>query len=223
MLGTLATEMQPLDCPDFEYEAHPNHRDILPARANDIVQQLRRDREFGLAQMRDSRRTHKHLFHDLTPPLFRYYAGNYRGSNFRCLRHYEVGIEGDLRVGSAPDRVHDLMDQTKNLIKEGIEAIDLAFQQPDSQIAPTQKLKYLIMFAARIFTQFLTIHPYANGNGHTARFIVWAMLGRYGFWPERWPIDPGPKSREYDDAIKAHRSQDFDQLHVYLLRQLIAN
>jgi Fic family protein len=43
-----------------------------------------------------------------------------------------------------------------------------------------------------MFLAFVTIHPYANGNGHAARLVVWALLLRYGFQPTGWPVDPRP-------------------------------
>jgi len=69
-------------------------------------------------------------------------------------------------------------------------ALDGAHKLPNAHLPREQKLAYAVIFACSIFVTFLQIHPYANGNGHAARLVVWAILGRYGYWPKSWPIEP---------------------------------
>jgi len=77
-----------------------------------------------------------------------------------------------------------------------------------------------VRIAARLFCDFLTIHPYANGNGHTGRFLVWLVLGRFGYWPKKWHLHPRPNLPGYDysKAIADARSGSPEALEemIYL-------
>ena len=56
------------------------------------------------------------------------------------------------------------------------------------------KLYTAVVVACRAHAWFVHIHPYANGNGHMGRLLVVAILGRYGYWLQKWTIDPNPSS-----------------------------
>jgi Fic family protein len=66
----------------------------------------------------------------------------------------------------------------------------------------TAKFLALVQVTAKLFSRFLAIHPYANGNGHAARFLAIAILHRYGYWPAKFPVEPRPSGSEYSEAIK---------------------
>ena len=83
--------------------------------------------------------------------------------------------------------------------------LDKSFAVPDAVVSQKEKLYNAVVIAARAFQELLTIHPYANGNGHVARFLVWLLLGRYGYWPNSWTIDPRPNVLNYSAAISGHR------------------
>ena len=103
----------------------------------------------------------------------------------------------------------------------GLNALDLANTLPDGQLARHQKLIYTVTFACRVFEIVLRVHPYANGNGHAARFIVWAILGRYGFWPRSWPLDPRPPDPPYSRLISEYRSGNHQPLEEFVIRAVI--
>lgn len=79
---------------------------------------------------------------------------------------------------------------------------------------------HVVALASRVFEALLRIHPYVNGNGHIARLIVWCILGRYGYWPLRWTIDPRPTFPEYTVAIKEYRSGNPDMLERMIMQCL---
>lgn len=192
--------MHPRDCPEWEYSNHPHRARVLPRRCKEQLAALRRGRLDTLAVSRDSRLVHRHLFSELAPRECPYYAGHYRGEPFRCLEYNRVRIANDPRVGEQPGNVVRTMDVLAQIMDQGVAAIDTANQLPNAQVPRRQKVYYLIAFACRVFVEFLRIHPYANGNGHAGRFIIWALLGRYELWPRSWPVDTRPPDPPYSPA-----------------------
>lgn len=84
-------------------------------------------------------------------------------------------------------------------------ALDAAHALPNAQNPPALNFATTLAVACRTLEWFLRIHPYANGNGHAARIIVIAMLGRYGYWPSNWTIEPRPSALPYDAMITQQR------------------
>lgn len=74
------------------------------------------------------------------------------------------------------------------------------------------KLSAFVKLLALYLQQFLTIHPFANGNGHMGRFLVMLQIIRHGYSLGAWPLDDSP---QYGDAISAHR--DGNDVHLRLL------
>ena len=196
-------ENHPPDCPEWEYALHANREVILPRRSTELLIDLARGAVDTRASLLNSRPIHHRLFIELTPPEHTYFAGHYRGEPFRCLRYYRVGVSNDPRVGTSPDAVAYEMKELGKVVRSGIDALD-----KDVGLSRHQRLRYLIVFACRILECFLRIHPYANGNGHVARFSTWCVLGRYGYWPRRWRIEPKPSDPPYTDCIVRYRNGD---------------
>lgn len=213
--------MQPANCPNWEYIQHPKHKVILKRKTIDILVKLRTLQIDSAQSAIDSRAIHQYLFSDLTPENCKYFAGHYRGEDFRCLKSYHVGIKGDWRVGLPPQFVAVRMQQLSETIERGILALDAAHTLPHSKLSQIDKLLNTVTFASLVFEKVLQIHPYANGNGHAARFIVWAILGRYGYWPKRFPIDPRPSDASYIDSIIEYRNGNRQPLEEYLLKCII--
>jgi hypothetical protein len=208
--------MHPLDCPEWEYNGHPN-RGLISVRIADIVFDLRTEAKSTLTVAADTRESHRAVFHDLVPVRYEYYAGHYRGELFRCLRFYSVGIQGDPRVGATPDTVKFLMTELGATIRAALLALDGNVLLPDRE-----KLRYIVVCACQVFVHFLTIHPYANGNGHMGRLVVWSILGRYGHWPNRWTIEPRPPDPPYSELIVRYRNGDREPLERYIVQMLIS-
>ena len=165
----------------------------------------------------DSRPIHDQLFESLTPTGHPYYAGNYRGApEYPCLRVYGVGISTDRMVGTAPQSVRGEMAGLADALQRAIAALDAAEHAKEGRRRPEhERLVNIVAVAARFFHEFLTIHPYANGNGHVARFLVWILLVRYGHVPTAWTIEPRPAAETYSGAIadaRRGRPQDLERL-----------
>jgi fido (protein-threonine AMPylation protein) len=211
--------LHPQDCPAWEYATAANYQNLLRPPTVNTIARLRSGQIETAAAAMDTRSTHGYLFADLTPTDCPYYAGHYRGEDFRCLRYYTVGIPADHRVGVSPGHVEPRMTALGTAINSALAAIDTAAQVPSAVLPTAEKLKYAITFACRAFVEILTTHPYANGNGHAARFLVWAIVGRYGYWPnaDLWPIDPRPPNPSYSQLIAEYRNGNRELLETYVL------
>jgi fido (protein-threonine AMPylation protein) len=208
--------MHPGYCPNWEYANYPNRVQVLQQEAQKILLSLRNGNLDIIKNVTDTREIHSKLFYRLTPPGYNYYAGRYRGEDENCLKHMQVGIPGT-DVGYHPLVVLDSMDILKSSMMTGFSQLDRVF---DSDKEENEKLLYLVKFACDIFVQFLKIHPYVNGNGHIGRFIVIAILGKYGYWMSIWNIEPRPLDPPYTEYIVRYRQGDIDPLMTYMLRSL---
>jgi fido (protein-threonine AMPylation protein) len=213
--------MSPDDRVSWDYATHPDYKIILKRKAIDVLVKLRHGEIDGMESAADSRGIHRYLFSELTPPGCDYFAGHYRGEAFPGLKHYVSGVREDSRVGYPPEVVASHMAGVAQTVRFGLQVLDTLHQSPDRQRSRVDRLLDTVAFASRVFEEVLRIHPYANGNGHAARFIVWAILGRYGYWPARFPIDPRPQGNSYYDCIVKYRNGDTQPLERYLLECII--
>lgn len=210
--------MHPSDCPAWDYEDHPEKDQKLPPRVRSLLTRLRSgDLEFE-SVCGDTRPSHEHFFAGLTPSGYEYFAGHYRGEDFRCLKYYRVMVKGDPHVGHPPESVEAAMLSLHERILEGIEKLDESDRL--SQLKEDEQLLYIVRFASAVFVDFLTVHPYANGNGHMARLIVSTILGQFGHWPSRWTVDPRPAGKPYGEYIFLHRRGETGPLEKYILSML---
>lgn len=211
---TLTTSMHPRDCPEFEYDNHPQRTTVLPSRCEELLRQLYAKTIPADEMACDTRPSHRHLFEKLTPPRHSYYAGNYRGAAYRCLREYEVGVLQDPRVGIPPGRVSGEMTKLASEIRLDLGVLSQVHNLPNSQCSGAMKVMSTIVVACRVLEQFLRVHPYANGNGHAGRFVVWAILWRCGYWPQKWPLDASPP---YHVLLSRYRDGDVLPLEQFVL------
>jgi len=206
----------------WDYEDVDGYQPILHEQLRRILNWLpaeaRGPRVVG--SFADTRSVHRWMFLGLTPKGYDYFAGHYRGESFRCLQYYEVGVGGDSRVGCPSGDVAGQMSTLGNEIRTGVAALDAGVAASDGQVPREDKLLYAVSLAARLFQWFLTIHPYANGNGHIGRYIVLAVLVRCGFWPKHWTVDPRPGRPGYAAAIMAHRNGQPEALEEFILNCL---
>lgn len=213
----------PPPCPtNWNYETFPCSNVKVTARTIRLLKAIRATNpEQKLVLSTDTRPVHKSLFSDLVPAGFEYFAGNYRGSDNRCLVDYEVGIRSDRNVGHTAATVPLEMESLAKEIKRIAAELDFVYSAPSSMVKPEIKLFRAVELISALFVYFLEIHPYANGNGHIARFLIISMLGRHNVYPNsKWNIHPRPDEPAYSQAIIAHRNGDRAPLHILLLQTL---
>jgi fido (protein-threonine AMPylation protein) len=209
--------MHPSDCPRWEYKNHL-YANAVGIRCEAILNDLANKQLPVDATLRDTRAVHARMFVNLTPDRCSYYAGHYRGENYRCLRHLEVVVRSDPRVGAAPARVAaDLANLNAHVLATGLKALEASFALPDEKLPAEEKLFHLVVFACAALVEFLRIHPYANGNGHAGRFIVWLISVRFGYWPLKWELDTSPP---YHELLKRFRDGDPIPLQTFVLESI---
>jgi fido (protein-threonine AMPylation protein) len=171
---------------------------------------------YTLQTAMDTRPIHAHFFRQLTPPGYAYFAGHYRGEDYPALKQCRSGVTGDDRVGVNAEIVIARMQQLGEQIRYGMSILDNA-----RSLSSVDHLLNTVTFSCQIFDQFLRIHPYVNGNGHIARFLLWTILGRYHYWLQTFPIEPRPDQLTYLDAILRYREGDKQALEGYVLRCML--
>lgn len=212
--------MKPHNCPsEWEYKVHPDYNAILPTRCRDSLIKLSAGNATNPNKIQDTRNEHGEMFAGLTPHACDYFAGHYRGEDYKCLRYYEVGVDGDPLVGAPSDYVAAEMAIFGKTVLDAIAALDAAHTLPTTVLPEEHKLLHAVQVSCRALTEFLRIHPYANGNGHMGRWLVIALLHRYGFWPKSWPLDGHPP---YDQHLHDYRRGHRDGLEAFVLSCCIA-
>jgi Fic/DOC family len=210
--------MPVVQCPPWEYKNVQNHEAILQARTKQLMGAIFDAQSSAIVRLlKETRRVHAGYFRGLTPPNFDYYAGNYRGSDFPCLRDRIVGIASDRRVGHSPGIVERSMYEFASEVQDTIDEIDFLFRISPDTMSDAEKLVRCSQLLAALFVYFLEIHPYVNGNGHMGRLIVIAGLKRQGYYASRWPLHPRPQDPPYSTLIAAYRSGNRKDLEDFLL------
>lgn len=108
------------------------------------------------------------------------------------------------------------MGRVGQLVLQGLAGLERT-----TAVAPHERLVAAVALACQVFELVLRIHPYVNGNGHVARFVLLAILGRYGYWPRALTIDPRPGHPGYLAMIIAYRDGDPRPLEEFILRSIV--
>ncbi len=205
--------------PPWEYRTIPGAGPILATRCKDILVKVASGVTVVEQLVADTRDVHQRLFAGLTPEGYPGYAGNYRGSPSPGLADYGVGVGGDPLVGVHPARVQWHMARLSQEIVTALDRLDQLFRT--TSLSDDDKRFRVAVVAASFFQTFLTIHPYANGNGHVARLCVVAIFAKFGFAASGWTLDNRPQpEREYFDALYRHRRGDWRPLVKFIFNRI---
>jgi fido (protein-threonine AMPylation protein) len=198
------------DCNNWDYETHPKIKQ-LRARC-DWLTALAAKRPARFAKYGfDTRPGHRLMFAPFAPTACRCFAGTFRGdSSCSHLVNYSVHVHGT-NVGAPPNHVAAQMAVFDTRCKL---LFDL-YTKSSQTLDPAEALVKLIDILCDLLESFFTIHPYANGNGHTGRLLVWVLLARHGFIPRKWSIDA---KQPYGRALNAYRAGKPRELQLWLLR-----
>jgi fido (protein-threonine AMPylation protein) len=124
---------------------------------------------------------HRRLYREIALPVA-YYAGEPRDSDPECpeLRGYEVAV-GTAR-GTPSELVPAALSGFEASAERAVAGLDEAIPA-QGRPADGRELHGVLSLCAVLHGEWVRIHPFANGNGRTARLWAnWAAL-RYGLPP----------------------------------------
>jgi Fic family protein len=124
-------------------------------------------------------------------------SGLLKASDLAGYRTNQVYIRGSMHTPLNPDAVRDAMPVLFNLLKN----------EPDAGVRAV--LGHFV---------FVYIHPYMDGNGRIARFLMNAMLVSGGY---DWMIIPVEQRKEYMAALeKASVNEDITDFTLFLAQNV---
>jgi hypothetical protein len=144
------------------------------------------------------------------------YIGNFRGDpSHPDLTDYEVGVGPTLADGY-PERVGVWAAHVATEVDVFFDRVEHAFAALDPHLRPGARprtvdlLREVVALTAVVHGEWIRIHPFANGNGRTARLWSAYVSLRYGL-PVYVALKPRPDDVAYARAAKASmgRPPDF--------------
>ncbi len=120
------------------------------------------------------------------------YVGAFRGEPGLELVQVQVDGHYGVRAADVPGALRDF-DQRLQAVVSYLDDLIAPALEPNSD-----HLAAVIEFCAWVHAEWVRIHPFANGNGRTARLWVNCLAMRYGL-PAFMPLRPRPGD-DYDAA-----------------------
>jgi len=162
--------------PEWEYDRHPRRLELARGGFRRSCGNSERGdppRPFSLIPA-----SHARLFDGLTPDRLRDTTpGTIEARTFRAFARTYVESVGILR-SRRPCASSELHEPLAIRLVPSIAALDYATTGEDLRFGESADGGSVSQ--CRVFELFLRIHPYANGNDHVARFVVWGVLRSLG-------------------------------------------
>lgn len=168
--------------------------------------------------LNDAQEWHRELFKDVVLPVD-YYAGEFRDSDprFPELVNYEVVIGGS--IGVVARDVPVALSSFEAAMQAAVSRLDQGVG-PGVKPATISDLTAVALLSANVHGEWVRIHPFANGNGRTARLWGnWSLL-RYGL-PAILRVKPSPSQGDYVDAAKQSMRSDHRPMFNFILAELL--
>lgn len=196
----------------WDYEEHKN-RQLVTKACHDLQVRVAKDLEEIKKVKQDTRAFHLEMFNSVTPADKTAFAGNYRGSEFQYLKNYNVSIGN--HQGTLASQVAETMHDFHLLFVKSLKQ----FNQKSLELSKETKLVVYSRLISHFVVAFLSIHPYANGNGHISRLIAWALFCYKGFNIQNWDLDKRP-DQPFDSFIAMYQQGHQDAMAYYFMQLL---
>lgn len=135
------------------------------------------------------------------------YVGTFRGDP-ACPELLRYGVEVGIHKGAKPSDVESAIYEFEEQMRRSADMLD-PLVPVDLPPQTTEELQSAIYLAAAAHGEWVRIHPFANGNGRTARLWAnWVAL-RYGL-PPFIRLKPRPAGRQYEVAAAASMQKEKD-------------
>ena len=172
-----------------------------PQLRQNLTEVLRDVRDRALRRevpsLKDARRWHRDTMAGLQVPDPKY-VGRFRGEPGLETTRVWVGPH----EGAPPDKVAEELRAFERTLQRAIGALDARY--PHGREIDKDGLAAVVDLCAWAHAEWVRIHPFANGNGRTARILANALLMRYGV-PPAIRLRPRPDDsygRAADAAMK---------------------
>jgi len=201
---------------EWEYEYHPN-RATVESKCAEMHQRALTCKLLKQSIVEDTRPSHEEIFSEVVPLNAEHFAGSYRGANYPYLIGYGVRI--GRYIGTQPNFVaKEMRELHQQLVQFGEK-----YKEYEARVRPVrkQKIALLARMVSEYIVWFLSIHPYANGNGHMSRLLALVLFDMQGLQISGWDLDERPE-KPFDDCIVAYREGDPEPLTWYFYERLVA-
>ena len=151
-----------------------------------------------------AREWHRQIYRGVRLPI-PYFAGEIRDSDPELpeLFGYEVAVGPYLGVASrlVPEQIAEF----ESTMRQAVDVLDAAI--PGGNRPSDAQVRSVVSLCANAHGEWIRIHPFANGNGRTARLWVnWCAL-RYGL-PPFIRLKPRPEGNLYSVAAMSSMRGD---------------
>ncbi|MFP4282910.1 MAG: Fic family protein [Opitutales bacterium] len=176
--------------PDWDEDSEQLHRNLLALLRAERDRARRRESP----SLADARRWHREMLRELTAPS-PHYVGRFRGET--GLENVRVHVAG--LPGTPPAQVSPELRHYESKLRQLVAHLD-------ARLAPGQpldadQLGAVFEVCAWAHAAWVRLHPFANGNGRTARLWANTLAMRYGL-PPFVRLRPRPNDG-YDAAASA--------------------
>jgi fido (protein-threonine AMPylation protein) len=156
---------------------------------------------------------HRSMFEGVEEPD-EAYRGGFRGDPHPALVDYETTIGGlpTPRAASVGAGIRKLIVE----LQDQITWLDAVETLEDPTVLDPDFVSKVLELAAWLHCEWVRIHPFANGNGRTARMWVLWLCARYGL-PELLALRPRPSDTGYDSATQLGTISETGLFLQYLL------
>lgn len=164
----------------------------------------------------DVARWHKALLQGLSYVPDACYLGAYRGSSHAWLIRYDVAFGGGRHRGTPASDVSTQIDVFFKVLNDRVRA--LTAEIPLTSSKSVEAVRRVADLAAWVHGEWIRIHPFANGNGRSARTLANWILVRFRLLPVvGYRPRPGPPYAQASEASIAGDHTPLSRLIVELL------